>query len=350
MNRSNFAQTCSLTVSGAGGLDNQAPQTCSISAANPGVVTLNNHGFPANASVVLGGSVPTGLSVGVPYRVINPTTNTFQLTQDWIGTASFATNVMTIQSTVSGTPSIGQLVTAASVQVGTTITGGTGPWTLSTSPGTIGTENATGTLTGPTISTASGTLSATATVASVLSANSWYSVWSVYNPQTQTDSLMASSSLTNPVLQSGYLTKALVSMVRTDATASKYPLSMSQMGDRVQYKVAAGGNTTSPPSVVTGVFGSWSSSWASISVAPFVPPNARSIKLSAFSSTYALLAIAPNSSYAWTVDNIPFYTCVSATFWNVSIPFELNLEAQSIGVVLANAAHIVRCLGFSLNF
>lgn len=59
------------------------------------------------------------------------------------GTASFATNVMTVTVATTGTLKVGDKVTSAGVAAGTTITalgtgtGGTGTYTLSTSPGTI---------------------------------------------------------------------------------------------------------------------------------------------------------------------------------------------------------------------
>ena len=59
------------------------------------------------------------------------------------GTASFATNVMTVTAASSGTLKVGDYVTSAGVTAGTKVTalgtgtGGTGTYTLSTSPGTI---------------------------------------------------------------------------------------------------------------------------------------------------------------------------------------------------------------------
>lgn len=69
----------------------------------------------------------------------------------FVGTASFATNVMTVTAVTSGTLKVGDVVTSASVTAGTTITalvtgtGGTGTYTLSTSPGTIAAQAATAT-------------------------------------------------------------------------------------------------------------------------------------------------------------------------------------------------------------
>lgn len=68
----------------------------------------------------------------------------------FVGTASFATNVMTVTVATSGTLKVGDHVTSAGVAAGTTITalgtgtGGTGTYTLSSSPGTISAQAATG--------------------------------------------------------------------------------------------------------------------------------------------------------------------------------------------------------------
>lgn len=62
----------------------------------------------------------------------------------FVGTASFATNVMTVTVVTSGTVDVNDVVTSAGVAAGTTVTaqltgtpGGVGTYSLSTSPGTI---------------------------------------------------------------------------------------------------------------------------------------------------------------------------------------------------------------------
>lgn len=77
---------------------------------------------------IKGSGFPTGT------YVTNVATTTF------VGTCSFATNQMTLQSTTSGSIHIGDIVTAAGVTPGTYVVSGSGPWTLSTTPGTIATE------------------------------------------------------------------------------------------------------------------------------------------------------------------------------------------------------------------
>jgi hypothetical protein len=83
-------------------------------------------------------------SSGVPLtRVASaPTTGQYAVTSAATGTASFATNVMTVTAVTTGVFAVGQSITSAGVAAGTisslgTGTGGTGTYNLSTSPGTI---------------------------------------------------------------------------------------------------------------------------------------------------------------------------------------------------------------------
>lgn len=65
---------------------------------------------------------------------------------NFVGTASFATNVMTVTAATSGTLAVGHLVSGAGIPPGTYImslgtgTGGTGTYNLTTYPGTIAAE------------------------------------------------------------------------------------------------------------------------------------------------------------------------------------------------------------------
>jgi hypothetical protein len=55
--------------------------TCTISNASPAVVTLNSHGLSNDDPVVFRttGGLPTGLTAGIVYYVVNKATNTFQV-------------------------------------------------------------------------------------------------------------------------------------------------------------------------------------------------------------------------------------------------------------------------------
>ena len=64
-----------------------APQTVTITIASPGVFTVPTTALPAGTSLILTttGSLPTGLTSGVTYYVINPSGLTFQLSTSPIG-------------------------------------------------------------------------------------------------------------------------------------------------------------------------------------------------------------------------------------------------------------------------
>jgi hypothetical protein len=67
--------------------------TVTMTIASPGVVTWTANGLPNGAAVVLttSGALPTGLTAGAVYYVLNRTTNTFQLT-DIVGGAPIVTS------------------------------------------------------------------------------------------------------------------------------------------------------------------------------------------------------------------------------------------------------------------
>tara|TARA_R110000868_G_scaffold45365_2_gene150519 strand:- start:3821 stop:5206 length:1386 start_codon:yes stop_codon:yes gene_type:complete len=64
-----------------------APQTVTITIASPGVFTVPTTALPAGTSLILTttGSLPTGLTSGVTYYVINPSGLTFQLSTSSTG-------------------------------------------------------------------------------------------------------------------------------------------------------------------------------------------------------------------------------------------------------------------------
>ena len=106
--------------------------------------------------------------------------------------------------------------------------------------------------------------------AGTIAASTWYSVWVIYNPTTQTTAGLLSLSATAPTLPSGYTFKARVGWVRTDGTANKYPLGFKQSGRKVQYVVAAGSNVTRYPAMASGT----ATFPTAVAVAAFVPPTA----------------------------------------------------------------------------
>lgn len=142
-----------------------------------------------------------------------------------------------------------------------------------------------------------------------LAASTWYSVWVIYNPTTQTVAGLLSLSSTAPTLPAGYTHKARVGWVLTDATASKNPLSFIQYGRCVQFKVAAGSNLAALPIVASGAAGSTTTpTW--VSFAPKVPHTAAKAILQAAipnSGAVGQIIVAPNNSYGGyvTAANLP---------------------------------------------
>ena len=62
-------------------VDNGSTATVTMSIASPGVVTDTAHGFSAGQAVAFltTGALPSGLTAGTFYYIVNPTTNTYQL-------------------------------------------------------------------------------------------------------------------------------------------------------------------------------------------------------------------------------------------------------------------------------
>lgn len=79
--------------------------TVTITIASPGVLTWNAHGMSNGTAVRLTttGSLPTGLTAGTTYYVVNAATNTFQLSATLGGTA------INTSGTQSGTHTANQL-------------------------------------------------------------------------------------------------------------------------------------------------------------------------------------------------------------------------------------------------
>lgn len=128
--------------------------TVLISNASPGVVTWAAHGLPAatGVSFTTTGALPTGLTTGQVYYVVNPTLNTFQLaatpTGTPINTSSAGSGVHTavISTNLGNTPETSPLYwreKGATKKFApfdtspTTKASGTSPMTFSIKPGQI---------------------------------------------------------------------------------------------------------------------------------------------------------------------------------------------------------------------
>lgn len=246
-----------------------------------------------------------------------------------------------------------------------------------------------------------------------VAANSWYSVWAIYNPTTLTDAAVGvlvptltgnttsgsavvtalsstasmrvgmptrsanfpagtviktvdsgtqvtmskpSSATTtgvniefvyDPVMPSGYTSKARIDRFRTDGTANKFPLSFIRDEGGWQYVVKAGSNVTAMPQIGSGVAGSITvPTWAAIGLTSFICPLATKIILSANSAevgTGAVIA-APNNAYgAYNSTTNP--PVLSARNYGIA-QCEMLVESANIYWASDSANKGLFCLGF----
>ena len=287
-----------LTTSGLNGLDNATPQACVISIASPAVVTLANHGFIGT----------TGTAVG--NNIYSP------------------------------------IVFAGTVPTG--LTAGTTYYVLAI---TANTFNVSATPGGAAINTTAGTSSAT--VASVLAGNCWYSKWEITNGVTP--GLLFSSSWSSPNLPSGYTSKALTGAVYTD-NVNKYPLGFTQFNDIQQWKVAAGSNVVGLPLMATGVAGNFNTpTWVPIALGAFAPPNASQIEVILLmqNATGNVAMVAPNNSYgaySSTTNPPPISADIQANSVTVyTAPKWMTPESSNLYWASNNATNSVFTSGFRLN-
>lgn len=156
-----------------------------------------------------------------------------------------------------------------------------------------------------------------------LAGTTWYSVWVIFNPTTQTVAGLTSLSTTAPTMPSGYTAKARLGWIRTDGTANKFPLSFKQQGRQWEYVVTAATNVTTYPAMASGnaAVGTYNNSTytpATLSVAGFVAPTASAIRFQANmapSSQGGMLGVSNTSvgGGAGTQLPPPVSLCVSST-------------------------------------
>lgn len=163
-----------------------------------------------------------------------------------------------------------------------------------------------------------------------LAASTWYAVFLIVKDD-GTQSTLCSLSATAPTLPSGYTYFVRVGWIRTDGTANKYPLSFTQFAKRVQYKIAAGSNLTSLPTIASGSVGTFGSAWGVASTANFIPPTAAVFLLSMSSTngSNGALRLAPNTSCAFDALGGGFYyapVAIAATM------VAINAENASVAV------------------
>lgn len=121
--------------------------------------------------------------------------------------------------------------------------------------------------------------------------DTWYSVWIIYNPTTNTAASLLSLSETAPTMPAGYTYKARVSWVRNDASSNFFRY--VQYGRRAQY--VAGTNPVNPRVMATGP----AAQWTAVAWANFAPPTT-AVLYYGFNNggSTQTMFIVPNNSYS----------------------------------------------------
>lgn len=172
-------------------------------------------------------------------------------------------------------------------------------------------------------------------------ANTWYSLWAIYNQTTNTLACLASISATAPTLPAGYTYKARFGWLRNDASANLWR--SLQYGKRVQ--IVAGTNPGAPPVIVSGNNG------AVLTAAPlanFLPPTAAVLHAVAryqFTEGYTFF-VGPNSSYNISTGFLASGIAGSSVF--LSVPFSMVLESANI-YYASNNSNSIAAVGWEDN-
>jgi len=126
-------------------------------------------------------------------------------------------------------------------------------------------------------------------------ANTWYAVYVIYNPTTNTVAGLLSTSATSPTLPSGYIFFRRVGWVRNNASSNL--VRTRQTGDVAAYVI--GSALPEFPIIGSGAEGDVSTpTWAAKAVASYVPATAAWIELqAAITGGGNVLMAAPNNSY-----------------------------------------------------
>lgn len=178
-----------------------------------------------------------------------------------------------------------------------------------------------------------------------ITTDTWYYVYAIYNPATQTSAGLVSTSSTAPTLPSGYTAKARLGAFLTDASSHFYRI--KQVGVYASYIITAGTNTASGPLMASGGVGSVTTpTWVAVSVSAFVPPTAaRIIARSYAASGYNI--VAPNNAYGAynsILNNPPVnHSGVSGR------SFDFMLESTNIYWASQHANNSILCSGWVDN-
>lgn len=207
-----------------------------------------------------------------------------------------------------------------------------------------------------TLSTVNATISTAASGANGLDtgamANStWYAVWVIYNPTTDTIAGLISTSSTTPTLPSGYTYRARVGWVRYATAALARTL---QYGNRVQYVVTTGSQTPNLPIMASGVAGNTSTpTWVAVAWANYAPSTIGTLLMNVGSvNIQGNALVAPNNSYGGVASttNPPPYSAPGSNYaYAPTISCDMTPESSNVYWASNAAQGFLLCRGWIDN-
>lgn len=182
-----------------------------------------------------------------------------------------------------------------------------------------------------------------------IAADTWYSVWIIYNPASDVVAGLLSASATAPTLPNGYTYYSRFGWVRTNG--SGYLYRTIQYGNRVQY-IVDGTILTAPRTIVSGTVGDINGAYVAATISPFVPTTSSRIFGLAFimgaHDTARYMILAPNNNYgSWIGPNIAIRIVNPSGMTSSAIPFDFMLESSNL--YWAGGPGYVTCLGWQDN-
>lgn len=180
----------------------------------------------------------------------------------------------------------------------------------------------------------------------------WYYVYAIFNPATNTQSILMSLSASSPTLPSGYtFASGVISAVKTDGSA--HFLGFTQYGRDVQYVV--GNNLSVLPQLIAGSSGSVTSpTWTAVSVSAYIPTAVAGkgkFMLMGAANTNTGMA-APNNSYGAytsTSNPPPMVTDPNTVGGAVNVMGEFLLESTNVYYAGISSGNALICMGYTLN-
>jgi len=188
-----------------------------------------------------------------------------------------------------------------------------------------------------------------------MAANTWYSIWVIYNKTTETTAAIISLNASSPVLPSGYTYFARVGWARTTSSANQLR-HMDQFGGKVNYLFDSGMYV-----IASGAAGTYSSTtpvWVTANLNNFIPSTAREANTVTYNNyeggALSNVIVAPNNYYAGIASatgNIPplYLNSSHAAIIKTSFGLETYGDSRLLYWVSSAAGGAIYCTGWEDN-